>query len=167
MCSLDDNMDQFVLDETVKLIAKDQSCIEINKKLCTLSEVIKIALEHDKDCNELKLEMIPNRTMLETVVNYLKLQNGTEPPKIIEPLQDTDMYKVTTETNAKFVNELLEKGGMQALYNTIEAANYLELKSLLLLVCAKLAALIKATPLSQIEEFLSSANKPVGPLNEN
>ena len=50
----------------------------------------------------------------------------------------------------------------QALYDLILAANYMDIKSLLHLGCAKVASLIKGQPLEKIKDILSPvANKPL------
>jgi hypothetical protein len=55
--------------------------------------------------------------------------------------------------DAEFIDRIGEN--RQMLYDLILAANYMDIKSLLHLGCAKVASLIKGQPLEKIKEILS------------
>jgi S-phase kinase-associated protein 1 len=90
---------------------------------------------------------------LELVVNYMKEHKGVEPPIIEKPLRSKVMKDVCPH---KWDADYIDKIGdtRQQLYDLILAANYMDIKSLLHLGCAKVASLIKGQPLEKIKEIL-------------
>lgn len=63
---------------------------------------------------------------------------GTEPPIIEKPLRSKIMKDVCKDTwDADFIDKIQTEGGNQQLYDIILAANYMDIKSLLHLGCAK------------------------------
>ncbi len=84
---------------------------------------------------------------------------GVEPPIIPKPLRSKEMKQVVTdEWDAKFIDKIGEN--RKALYDVILAANYMDIKSLLHLGCAKVASLIKGQPLEKIKEILTKGMDP-------
>jgi S-phase kinase-associated protein 1 len=59
--------------------------------------------------------------------------------------------------DAQFIDEIGED--RQQLYDLVLAANYLDVKSLLHLGCAKVASLIKGQPLEKIKDILAQGEK--------
>jgi len=67
---------------------------------------------------------------------------GVEPPIVEKPLRSKIMKDVCKDKfDADFIDRIGEN--RQALYDLILAANYMDIKSLLHLGCAKVASLIK------------------------
>lgn len=91
--------------------------------------------------------------ILELVVNYMKEHKGVEPPIIEKPLRSKVMKDVCPHKwDAEYIDKIGET--RQQLYDLILAANYMDIKSLLHLGCAKVASLIKGQPLEKIKEIL-------------
>jgi len=91
--------------------------------------------------------------ILELVVNYMKEHKGVEPPIIEKPLRSKVMKDVCPHKwDADYIDKIGET--RQQLYDLILAANYMDIKSLLHLGCAKVASLIKGQPLEKIKEIL-------------
>jgi hypothetical protein len=79
---------------------------------------------------------------------------GVEPPIVEKPLRSKVMKDVCKDPfDADFIDRIGEN--RQALYDLILAANYMDIKSLLHLGCAKVASLIKGQPLEKIKDILS------------
>jgi S-phase kinase-associated protein 1 len=92
--------------------------------------------------------------VLELVVEYMIHHAGTEPDIVEKPLRSKNMKDVVKDQwDATFIDNLaLEK---QKLYDVILAANYMDIRSLLHLGCAKVASLIKGQPLDKIKGILN------------
>ena len=83
---------------------------------------------------------------------------GVEPPIVEKPLRSKVMKDVCKDPfDADFIDRIGEN--RQALYDLILAANYMDIKSLLHLGCAKVASLIKGQPLEKIKDILSTGAK--------
>merc|ERR1711998_705567 len=83
---------------------------------------------------------------------------GTEPAIIDKPLRNKKMSEnVKDKWDAPFIDGITEKS-KQALYDLILAANYMDIKALLHLGCAKVASLIKGQPLEKIKDILDPKN---------
>lgn len=83
---------------------------------------------------------LPNvkKAVLEKVVSFCTHLRENSPPEIEKPLRSANISDVTTPWYAEFIN--LEQ---ELLFEIILAANYLDIKPLLDLACAKVASLIK------------------------
>ena len=74
-------------------------------------------------------------------------------PEIEKPLASARMKEVVSEWDAAFVN--IEQ---ELLFELILAANYMDIKSLLDLTCAKVASMIKDKTPEQIRETFNITN---------
>lgn len=74
-------------------------------------------------------------------------------PEIEKPLRSHNLSDVTTPWYAEFVN--LDQ---EVLFEMILAANYLDIKPLLELACAKVASLIKNRSIPEIRKFFNIEN---------
>lgn len=92
----------------------------------------------------------------------MKYHKGEEPPIIPQPLRSKEMKLVCSDENdAAYIDKIAEK--KQELYDLILAANYMDIKSLLHLGCAKVASLIKG-PEKRKTFSLFQASAPAPPL---
>lgn len=136
----------------ITLKSKDNKEFKIDMKSAFISTMIKVALEND---NEAKEVIIPSvlGSVLENVLAYMKTHKGVEPPIIEKPLRSKLMKDVChVKSDADFIDKIGEN--RQALYDLILAANYMDIKSLLHLGCAKVASLIKGQPLEKVKDIL-------------
>lgn len=156
---LDDDKDA---GKPLKLSSKDKKEFIVERKHSFISTLVKTSLESDDHSEEVP---VPGTTgaILELVVEYMKEHKGVEPPIIEKPLRSKVMKDVCPH---KWDAEFIDRVGQvrQQLYDLILAANYMDIKSLLHLACAKVASLIKGQPLEKIKEILDpnqgSAKKP-------
>jgi len=118
---------------------------------------VKTSLENDSSASELPLLGV-KADVLQKVIDFMTHHKGTEPPIIEKPLRSKLMKDVCRDSwDADFIDRIGDD--RQQLYDLILAANYLDIKSLLHLGCAKVASLIKGQPLEKIKEILSKGTK--------
>lgn len=143
---------------TIKLVSKEGTAFETERKFAFISVLVKTSLETDDKATELP---IPNVTakVLKEVVDYINHHKGTEPPIIEKPLRSKVMKEVCKDAwDAEFIDRIGED--RQLLYDLILAANFMDIKGLLHLGCAKVASLIKGQPLEKIKDILSKGMTP-------
>jgi len=136
----------------LKLNSKDGKAFPVERKHAFISNLIKTGLENDDKADEFPVPGV-TAPILEKVVEYMSHHKGTEPPIIEKPLRSKVMRDVCQDKwDAEFIDRIGET--RQVLYDLILAANYMDIKGLLHLGCAKVASLIKGQPLEKIKEIL-------------
>jgi len=159
----DGKVESLSLDDevgTIKLISKDGKEFVIEKKYAFVSNLVKTSMDSDPSATELPMPGVRGDT-LSRVVEYLIYHKGADPPIPEKPLRSTVMKDVCKDPwDAEFIDKIAEN--RQQLYDLILAANYMDIKSLLHLGCAKVAALIKGQPLEKIKDILSKGTKNEG-----
>lgn len=144
-------------DVQISLMSKESEKLTVSKKHAFISSLVKTALEQDSSSQEVPIPGVTKST-LEKVIEYMVHHEGKEPALIPKPLRSSDMKAVCTDKwDATYIDNLGEN--RQDLYDLILAANYMDVKSLLHLGCAKVASLIKGQPLDQIKEILKPKGK--------
>lgn len=145
----------------VKLITKDQKEIMISKKIILKFQLIKDILEDgDDQSDEITTIPIPNvdyNTMME-IIEYLKYVEHNEPLEIPKPIPKS--HKIKDFVN-DFECEFIEKysaTNMEGLVNLCLSSNYLDIKSLLDLCCAKIAVMIKGKSPEEIRDLFGLEN---------
>ena len=156
------SLDDMNVTGTIKLLSKDGESFEVEKKNAFTSNLIKTSMDTDITALEIPLPGVKGK-ILKLVLEYMNHHKGTEPPIIEKPLRSKQMKDVCKDSwDAEFIDKTGEN--RQYLYDLILAANYLDVKSLLHLGCAKVASLIKGQPLERIKDILSKDTKA---LNQN
>jgi len=142
---------------TIKLVSKDKKEFTVEKKFAHVSTLVKTTLEQDPTAAEVPIPGVTSGT-LGRVIEYMNHHKGTEPPIIPKPLRSKEMKQVCSDPwDAQYIDKIGDT--RQDLYDLILAANYLDIKSLLHLGCAKVASLIKGQPLEKIKEILTQGMK--------
>jgi S-phase kinase-associated protein 1 len=139
MSSLDDDS-----DEVIKLRSKDGREFSISKRACMLSGLILTTLE-DKNVQEVALFHIDG-TEVEFIVQYLTYHQDVVPRVIEKPLPSNNMADLVDQFDCDFV----ETKPQETIFKLLLAANYMDIKPLLLLLCAKIASLMKGKSPEQI-----------------
>jgi S-phase kinase-associated protein 1 len=151
------------LDEvtgTLKLVSKDKKEFEVERKHAFVSTLVKTSLDTDAAATEVPIPGV-HSAILSEVLTYMNHHKGVEPPIVEKPLRSKVMKDVCKDPfDAEFIDRIGEN--RQALYDLILAANYMDIKSLLHLGCAKVASLIKGQPLEKIKDILSTGKPTEG-----
>ena len=121
----------------VKLICENGESMMVDQDVAERSLLIKGMIDDSGAEEEIPLPNV-KKTALEKVVSFCTHLRDNQPPEIEKPLKSANMSEVTTPWYAEFINLDQEQ-----LFDIILAANYLDIKQLLDLSCAKVASLIK------------------------
>jgi len=144
---------------SIKLISSDTKDFTVKKKNAFISVVVKTSAENDSTAADLPLNV--KADILTLIVDYMNHHEGTEPPIVEKPLRSKVMKDVVKDPwDAEFIDRIGEN--RQQLYDLVLAANYLDIKALMHLGCAKVASLIKGQPLEKIREILVKGTKLEG-----
>jgi len=138
--------DQTDEHEVVSLISKENKPLRVGKKAAMLSQLVKTAMENDKDAKEVTLFHIET-PVVQKVIDYMEYHVKIPPRKIEKPLKSTNMRELVDEWDAKFVDV-----DQETMFKLLLAANYMDVKSLLLLMCAKVASMMKGKTPDQIRK---------------
>jgi hypothetical protein len=150
-----DEPEQKIPEGNIKLISKDKKEFTTSFKNASLSVVFKTTFSTDVKCTEIEANQVSG-LILGHVIDYLNHQNGVDGEIIAKPLRCKKISEcVKDQWCAEFIEKIFEQG-RQVLYDLILAANYLDIKCLLNLGCAKVASLIKGQPLEKIKDILST-----------
>jgi len=146
-------LDDTEVTGTIKVTSADHKTFEVEKKHAFVSILIKQTLDQDPTAAELPIPGVRGE-ILEKVIEYMNHHKGTEPPIIPKPLRSKEMKQVCSDPwDATYIDKIGET--RQDLYDLILAANYMDVKSLLHLGCAKVSSLIKGQPLEKIKDILA------------
>merc|ERR1711900_135775 len=115
-----------------------------------MCNLVKNIVEGDKAATEIEVKKVDGPT-LKLIVAYLKRHNGKVPAEIAKPIKSTKMEKIVeVPEDADFINKQTKK----TIFNIILGSNYMDIKSLLHLGCAKMATLIKGKSPEEIKKIL-------------
>merc|ERR1711964_81163 len=140
-------------DEELTLISCDEenpAKFTISRKAALMCNLVKNIIEGDKTAKEIEIKKVFGPT-LNLVVEYLKHHDGKVPAEIAKPITSVKMEKLVEDPwDAEFIN----KQTKAVIFKIILGANYMDIKSLLHLGCAKIATLIKGKSPEEIKKIL-------------
>merc|ERR1711981_1397906 len=99
----------------------------------------------------IEIRQVPPET-LEHVVAYLQHHKGKEPDPLPCPVRSIHMAQIVSD---KWDATWIDAFDKKTIFEIILAANYMDIKSLLHLGCAKIATLIKGKSPEEIKKILS------------
>lgn len=119
---------------TLHLVDKEGNKHQLTHTAAQLSQVVVTAIssvpEADKK-DDIIVPTILEPAVLAVVVEYLKMHNGVVTKTPHMPLRDADLVKAgATEEDAAFAHSLFARDP-QLFYRVFEAANYLDIASLM------------------------------------
>jgi len=141
--------------ETLKLKSSDEKTFEVGTKAAKLSNLIDTVLKGDKDAQEIEVHKVES-PILEFIVEYLKHHNGTAPDEIQCPVRSVDMKSICSD---QWDADFIDKKDKKTVFEIILAANYMDIKSLLHLGCAKIATEIKKLDQKEIHRIIEEEEK--------
>ena len=139
--------------EMVKLVCKDGEVVEVERSIAEQSTLVKGLIDDGDIEEEIPLANTKKAT-LDKVIGFCTYIKDNAPPQIDKPLRSTELADVTTPWYTDFVNGLEQ----EELFELILASNYLDIKPLLELTCAKVATMIKNKTIPEIRKFFSIEN---------
>jgi len=145
-------LDDMASDDTVKLVSQEEEKFTVSRKVALMSELVKTMVEGDSRENEFPLPNVKAST-LGKVVEYMKYHSETPAKEIEKPLKSANMAEVVPSWDAEFVDV-----DQELLFELILAANYMDIKPLLDLTCAKVASMIKGKTPEQIRKTFNIQN---------
>lgn len=135
------------------LISMDGKKFNVSKRIAAMSKLIQEMLNEDEDDddddnNDVDIPL-PNvhSKELEKVIEYCTYHVDNPMKEISKPLKTPKINEYISEFDAKFIN--IKK---ELIFELILAANYLDIKSLLDLGCAKIASMIKGKDPEQVRK---------------
>ena len=109
----------------------------------------------DKEASSIEIRQVPPET-LEHVITYLKHHKGTEPDPLPCPVRSIHMAQIVSD---KWDATWIDAFDKKTIFEIILAANYMDIKSLLHLGCAKIATLIKQLDQKEINRIIEEEEK--------
>ena len=143
------------------MVSQEGDKFDIAKKIAVMSELVKTMINNDddeEDEDEEQEQEIPlvnvKSKVLGKVIEFCRYHTEHGPMKEIEkPLKSPNMGEVVDEWDAAFVTI-----DQEMLFELILAANYMDIKSLLDLTCAKVASMIKGKTPEEIRKTFNIVN---------
>ncbi|KAG6594178.1 S-phase kinase-associated protein 1A [Phytophthora cinnamomi] len=139
----------------VNLVSMDGDSFEVSRSVAAMSELVKTLISDDADDDEVQEIPLPNvkSPVLSKVIEFCSHHHNSPMREIEKPLKSADMHDVVSDWDANFVD--IEQ---EILFELILAANYMDIKSLLDLACAKVASMIKGKTPQEIRETFNIVN---------
>ncbi|CEG39913.1 glycoprotein fp21 [Plasmopara halstedii] len=139
----------------VNLVSMDGDSFEVSRSVAAMSELVKTLISDDADDDEVQEIPLPNvkSPVLSKVIEFCSHHNNNPMREIEKPLKSADMHDVVSDWDANFVD--IEQ---EILFELILAANYMDIKSLLDLACAKVASMIKGKTPQEIRDTFNIVN---------
>jgi len=92
--------------------------------------------------------------ILEKAMEYCEYHKKDNPPEIEKPLKSKNLSDVVCPWDVTYIN--IEN--IEEIFEILLAANYLHIKSLMELACAKIASLIKGKSTEEIRKTFNIVN---------
>ena len=140
------------MTEQVKLLCNDGEVVEVPQNVAEKSVLIKGLIEDSGVEEEIPLPQV-KKAVLEKIIVFCERLLDHQPPEIDKPLSHSDMAQVVDQWHADYIN--LEQ---EELFELVMAANYLDIKPLLELSCAKVASQIKNKSVVEIRKYFNIEN---------
>ena len=138
--------------EMDKLATAEGEVVEVPKNIAMQSVLIRGIIEDSGIEDEIPLPQI-KKPILEKIIQFCTHIEQNAPPEIDKPLRSNQLSDVVNEYYAGFVDVEQE-----LLFELILASNFLDIKSLLELCCAKVASMIKGMTIPEIRDYFHIEN---------
>jgi len=139
--------------ENVKLKSSQGDVFVVEREVAVMSNLLKNMIEDSGPDEEIPLPNVKS-TILQKVIDYCKHHRDEPPEEIQKPLKS----HVLTECGVTDWDNTFVTIEQEVLFELILAANYLDIKCLLDLTCAKVASLIKGKTPEEIRQQFNIAN---------
>ena len=147
------------MESSASILIKFSTCdgqeVSAEKKLVMRASTVASMIDDNFDPDDvIPLPEITHKTFVK-VLDFLKhVDLGNAPPTIEKPLRSNDMRDVTTEFYAEYINVPTD----DEVQDIILAANYLDIKELLALGCAKMGSIIRGLTIPEFRKRFNIVN---------
>lgn len=138
------------MSKPLTLTSSDGIKVTIDEKSASRSTVIKGLLQDFQEDREIPMPEVRG-DVLKKVVEYLIHYRDSEPREIPKPLPSANLVEVTDEWDVTFINAI----DLDTTFDVINAANYMDIKPLLDLACAKVASVMKGKTAEEIRNMFN------------
>ncbi len=132
--------------EDIQLVCKTGEIFSVDKSIAVQSEFISNTMACDQTATEFSLDV--DAKQMEQAINYMKYHHNNPSKDIEKPLT-----KPLEELVDKWDMDFVDSMGNDDLLTLTPIANYLNIRPLLELLCAKLATLLKAEKITLNKSF--------------
>ena len=139
--------------EQVNIISKENESFTISKEVSQLSELFKTILEDEKE-NEILLKIVSSQ-YLTKVIEFMNYYFSNPFDEFQKPLKSSNLQNFVSDWYISFLDI-----DNDTLFELISIANYLDIKPLLDLTCAKVATMIKGKDTSEIRDTFRITLQP-------
>ena len=139
--------------EQVNIISKENESFTISKEVSQLSELLKTILEDEKE-NEIYLKIVSSQ-YLKKVIEFMNYYSTNPFEEIQIPLKSPNLKDIVSKWYISFLDI-----DNDTLFELISVSNYLDIKPLLDLTCAKVATMIKGKDTSEIRDTFRITLQP-------
>ena len=140
-------------EKTITLKSSDNQSFQIGTKAASRSKLINDILKDYQDESDFPLPEVDGKT-LKKIIEYLEHYKDSEPKEIPKPLKDSKLENVIEKWYADYILPIPK----EECVSIINAANYMDIPSLLQLACAKIAALMMDLPVEEIQKEFGIEN---------
>ena len=137
---------------TVKLISQEGSEMEVDADVAQYCVLIKSMIEDAGPDEDIPLPNV-KKAILEKVIEFCQHIREQPMEEIEKPLKSDNLRDIVPAWYADFVDVEQE-----TLFEVVLAANYLDLKPLLELSCAKVASMIKGKSVQEVRTLFNIEN---------
>ena len=134
------------------LVSSDNQKIELDTESAQKSHLLK-GLMTDFNSQQQEPIQLPDikYDILKKVVEYLTYYKDKTPKDIPKPMPSANLSEVIDEWDVNFINSI----ELDNVFDLINAANYMDISSLLDLSCAKIASLMKGKTAQEIRTMFN------------
>ena len=133
------------------LVSSDNQKIEIDSESAQKSHLLKgLMTDFNSSQEPIPIQDI-KADILNKVVEYLTYYKGKNPKDIPKPMPSANLSEIIDEWDVKFINGI----ELDSVFDLINAANYMDIPSLLDLSCAKIASLLKGKTAQEIRTMFN------------
>lgn len=140
------------MTKNLTLLSSEQVKINIDSKSAERSSLLKGLIQDYTEDTDIPMPEIKT-DILKKCVDYLTHYKDSEPREIPKPLPSPNLLDVTDEWDVNFISIDLD-----SVFDLINAANYLDIKQLLDLSCAKIASTMKGKSAEEIRAIFNLEN---------
>ena len=127
---------------------------KVSRGVALMSALVKNMLEGSDESEEINVPLpLVKNDILEKVIEFCVKHEKSPMAEIDKPVKSSNMSENVDEWDAKFIDQ-----PQDIIFELILAANYMDIKSLLDLSCAKVSSLIKGKTPEEIRKTFNIVN---------